>query len=153
MFDKKFIILPINENLHWYFAVIYNPAGVLMPEGSSATSAALPAPESGAQTPQPEGSREESPDPLDIIDEVIPQDEVDQVEQGVGDIQIDSPAPEPAPEPAPLPITTPLFSMVQEQLAAESGLQQPEEAVASGDEQSKAKGTRDDYDIVGATDK
>ena len=29
IFSKKFIIVPVNENLHWYMAVIYNP-GVLL---------------------------------------------------------------------------------------------------------------------------
>ncbi|KAF9077524.1 hypothetical protein BDP27DRAFT_1311195 [Rhodocollybia butyracea] len=29
IFDKKFIIVPINENLHWYLAIIYRPEHVL----------------------------------------------------------------------------------------------------------------------------
>ncbi|WVQ97960.1 hypothetical protein IAU59_005080 [Kwoniella sp. CBS 9459] len=29
IFEKKFVIVPINENYHWYLAVIVNPAGVL----------------------------------------------------------------------------------------------------------------------------
>jgi hypothetical protein len=29
IFSKKFIIVPVNENLHWYMAVIYNPAILL----------------------------------------------------------------------------------------------------------------------------
>ncbi|KAJ7600472.1 hypothetical protein C8J56DRAFT_910342 [Mycena floridula] len=31
IFEKKIIIIPINENLHWYLAVIYNPANMLVP--------------------------------------------------------------------------------------------------------------------------
>ncbi|KAJ7643968.1 hypothetical protein FB45DRAFT_896539 [Roridomyces roridus] len=31
LFDKKFIIVPINENLHWYLAIIYYPEHVLKP--------------------------------------------------------------------------------------------------------------------------
>lgn len=33
IFSKKFIIVPVNENLHWYMAVIYNP-GVLLDDPS-----------------------------------------------------------------------------------------------------------------------
>ncbi|KAF7298896.1 ULP-PROTEASE domain-containing protein [Mycena indigotica] len=32
LFDKKYIIVPINENLHWYLAIIYHPEHVLKPE-------------------------------------------------------------------------------------------------------------------------
>ena len=29
VFQKKFLVIPVNENLHWYMAVIYNPGVVL----------------------------------------------------------------------------------------------------------------------------
>ncbi|KAM6494165.1 hypothetical protein JOM56_010526 [Amanita muscaria] len=31
LFDKKYIIIPINENLHWYLAIIYMPHYMLQP--------------------------------------------------------------------------------------------------------------------------
>ncbi|KAJ7505111.1 hypothetical protein B0H11DRAFT_1976828 [Mycena galericulata] len=31
LFDKKYIIVPINENLHWYLAIIYHPEHTLKP--------------------------------------------------------------------------------------------------------------------------
>ncbi|KAI5988964.1 hypothetical protein EDD15DRAFT_2285488 [Pisolithus albus] len=31
LFSKKYIIVPINENLHWYLAIIYEPSHVLEP--------------------------------------------------------------------------------------------------------------------------
>ncbi|KIR57672.1 peptidase [Cryptococcus bacillisporus CA1873] len=31
VFDKRFIIVPINEHFHWYLAVIINPRGILRP--------------------------------------------------------------------------------------------------------------------------
>ncbi|KAJ6508506.1 hypothetical protein C8R45DRAFT_445354 [Mycena sanguinolenta] len=31
LFDKKYIIVPINENLHWYLAIIYQPEHTLKP--------------------------------------------------------------------------------------------------------------------------
>ncbi|KAJ7095714.1 hypothetical protein B0H15DRAFT_1019804 [Mycena belliarum] len=31
LFDKKYIIVPINENLHWYLAIIYHPEYTLLP--------------------------------------------------------------------------------------------------------------------------
>ncbi|KZO93635.1 hypothetical protein CALVIDRAFT_246204 [Calocera viscosa TUFC12733] len=31
IFSKKYIIVPINEHLHWYLAIIYNPRGILRP--------------------------------------------------------------------------------------------------------------------------
>lgn len=31
LFSKKYIVVPINENLHWYFAIIYEPGHVLEP--------------------------------------------------------------------------------------------------------------------------
>ncbi|CDR48844.1 RHTO0S20e02608g1_1 [Rhodotorula toruloides] len=29
IFDKRFIVVPINEHFHWYLAIIYNPAAIL----------------------------------------------------------------------------------------------------------------------------
>jgi len=31
LFTKKYIIVPINENIHWYFAIIYDPGHTLEP--------------------------------------------------------------------------------------------------------------------------
>ncbi|TFK73611.1 cysteine proteinase [Pluteus cervinus] len=31
LFGKKYLIVPINENLHWYLAIIYHPEHVLLP--------------------------------------------------------------------------------------------------------------------------
>ncbi|GAA5836252.1 hypothetical protein JCM11251_001442 [Rhodosporidiobolus azoricus] len=31
LFDKKYIVVPINEHLHWYLAIIVNPAAILRP--------------------------------------------------------------------------------------------------------------------------
>ncbi|WVR04556.1 hypothetical protein IAU60_001563 [Kwoniella sp. DSM 27419] len=38
VFSKRFIIVPINEHMHWYLAVILNPGGILKGEESSSTS-------------------------------------------------------------------------------------------------------------------
>ncbi|KAJ7625371.1 hypothetical protein DFH06DRAFT_1481403 [Mycena polygramma] len=35
IFDKKYIIVPINENLHWYLAIIYQPEHTLRPPPST----------------------------------------------------------------------------------------------------------------------
>ncbi|WRT64863.1 uncharacterized protein IL334_001799 [Kwoniella shivajii] len=32
IFDKKFVVVPINEHFHWYLAVIVNPKGILRPK-------------------------------------------------------------------------------------------------------------------------
>ncbi|TFK40643.1 hypothetical protein BDQ12DRAFT_462220 [Crucibulum laeve] len=37
IFDKKYIIVPINENLHWYLAIIYEPEHVLLPPPPAVT--------------------------------------------------------------------------------------------------------------------
>ncbi|KAJ7069665.1 hypothetical protein C8F01DRAFT_1113532 [Mycena amicta] len=42
LFDKKYIIIPINENLHWYLAIIYRPEHVLQPEPPLPTPTANP---------------------------------------------------------------------------------------------------------------
>ncbi|KAL7418613.1 hypothetical protein Q5752_007071 [Cryptotrichosporon argae] len=51
MFDQRFIIVPINEQLHWYLAVIVNPAGILRskdaPNGAGLEAA------SDSDSPQP----------------------------------------------------------------------------------------------------
>ncbi|GAA5869386.1 hypothetical protein JCM8547_008660 [Rhodosporidiobolus lusitaniae] len=31
LFEKKFVVVPINEHLHWYLAIIVNPAAILHP--------------------------------------------------------------------------------------------------------------------------
>ncbi|KAI3616352.1 sumo deconjugating cysteine peptidase ulp2 [Moniliophthora roreri] len=31
IFDKKYVIVPINENFHWYLAIIFQPGNVLLP--------------------------------------------------------------------------------------------------------------------------
>lgn len=38
IFQKKYIIVPINENLHWYFAIICDPEHVLVPAMSNSPS-------------------------------------------------------------------------------------------------------------------
>lgn len=32
VFEKQFLIVPINESFHWFLAVIYNPKGILKPK-------------------------------------------------------------------------------------------------------------------------
>ncbi|CDO70841.1 hypothetical protein BN946_scf184801.g34 [Trametes cinnabarina] len=39
IFKKKYIIVPINENFHWYLAIIINPAGMLHPPPLAARAA------------------------------------------------------------------------------------------------------------------
>lgn len=39
IFSKKYIIVPINENLHWYLAIIYEPEHILLPSSDHHTSA------------------------------------------------------------------------------------------------------------------
>ncbi|WVW78570.1 hypothetical protein I302_100526 [Kwoniella bestiolae CBS 10118] len=34
IFGKKFVVIPINENYHWFLAVIINPSGILRPKPS-----------------------------------------------------------------------------------------------------------------------
>ncbi|KZP31525.1 hypothetical protein FIBSPDRAFT_883297 [Athelia psychrophila] len=31
LFEKKYLVVPINENLHWYLAIIYQPEHILLP--------------------------------------------------------------------------------------------------------------------------
>ncbi|KIM89078.1 hypothetical protein PILCRDRAFT_84870 [Piloderma croceum F 1598] len=38
LFQKKFLIVPINEHLHWYLAIIYQPENVLLPPPTTAVS-------------------------------------------------------------------------------------------------------------------
>lgn len=38
IFSKKFIFVPVNENYHWYLAVIYNPAGILQKARAAKTT-------------------------------------------------------------------------------------------------------------------
>ncbi|GHJ86437.1 hypothetical protein NliqN6_2839 [Naganishia liquefaciens] len=38
VFNKKMLIIPINENLHWYLAVILNPGAILKKTGTSNSS-------------------------------------------------------------------------------------------------------------------
>nr|GAT60133.1 predicted protein [Mycena chlorophos] len=67
LFEKKYLIVPINENLHWYLAIIYRPEHVLKPpppapatappstrsRGREEAAAAQPS----EREPTPEGSR------------------------------------------------------------------------------------------------
>lgn len=39
VFSKKMLIVPINENLHWYLAVILNPGAILKKTGANGSSA------------------------------------------------------------------------------------------------------------------
>ncbi|KAF8317829.1 uncharacterized protein EI90DRAFT_3133605 [Cantharellus anzutake] len=32
LFDKRYIIIPVNEDFHWYLCIIYNPKGALPPQ-------------------------------------------------------------------------------------------------------------------------
>ncbi|EPQ51077.1 hypothetical protein GLOTRDRAFT_141216 [Gloeophyllum trabeum ATCC 11539] len=68
LFRKKYIIVPINENLHWYLAVIYEPEHVLRPpmEHPKANTRSQKADERGATeetgtTEAPEANRAASP--------------------------------------------------------------------------------------------
>lgn len=38
VFSKKMLIIPINENLHWYLAIIINPGAILQKSGAKAPS-------------------------------------------------------------------------------------------------------------------
>ncbi|KAL0960923.1 hypothetical protein HGRIS_005930 [Hohenbuehelia grisea] len=78
LFDKKFIIIPINENLHWYLAIIYQPEHVLqpqIPETPKPVNTRRRARESGPQVPDvlPSVSRKPSPT---VSDYKAPEDEL-----------------------------------------------------------------------------
>ncbi|KAI5479474.1 hypothetical protein MNV49_003415 [Pseudohyphozyma bogoriensis] len=38
LFEKKYIVVPINEHLHWYLAIIINPAAILAPPPTEAVA-------------------------------------------------------------------------------------------------------------------
>ncbi|KAH9263840.1 hypothetical protein BASA83_012717 [Batrachochytrium salamandrivorans] len=38
IFEKKFLVIPINEDLHWYLAIVYNPGALLYPPHIPSTS-------------------------------------------------------------------------------------------------------------------
>lgn len=90
IFSKKFLIIPINENLHWYMAVIYNPDVLMTDPSYLRGSTPEPATRSGPSRPQPKrvtrtaeraaaqdeeeakeaslNQSEEGPDPLALTD-------------------------------------------------------------------------------------
>lgn len=56
VFSKRYLVVPINENMHWYLAVVVNPAGVLHGETrrrSSQRLASTPEPKSDTPPPAP----------------------------------------------------------------------------------------------------
>ncbi|WVF69917.1 hypothetical protein IAT40_004701 [Kwoniella sp. CBS 6097] len=120
IFDKKFVVVPINENYHWYLAVIVNPGGVLRREENAIidtnqqTTAQTPTTENrsrsrstSARDPTPPTKRQDSDlddldsepengdvtaDPLDCIDEETKGDPV--VTRGRGPDSTSSSVPE-----------------------------------------------------------
>lgn len=84
-----------------------------------------------------------SRDPLDIMSD--DEDEVASVGGRVENIKISSPPPQ--------PIDSPTLTMFRQQVAGDIPVQPQEEAAASGDDQSKAKGTRENYDILATHDR
>jgi Ulp1 family protease len=57
VFQKKFLVIPVNENLHWYMAVIYNPGVVL--EDPRFLRGSTPTPEPVRPTTRRAGREEE----------------------------------------------------------------------------------------------
>lgn len=133
IFDKDFIIVPINESLHWFLAVIYNPRGILkkrelQPEPEPARPAASRpatrrsaklggdneaiARQSSSKSPhhQPPSSPKpaDSDDPLDVIDQSFGDNgdnaDIDNVSGQVRKMTI---SPKRTPEiPSPKPINS-----------------------------------------------
>lgn len=152
VFDKRFIIVPINESFHWFLAVIFNPSGVLQ-QKSSEPSAPRQNPGSGhpvtraalanlearttanARSEGKTGSRSQDDDPdkdpLDCISEPIDDIECDsrsrvemeRVSNKVGDMSIEE-----HPPPAPQPIQSDTLQLFNDQW---SGPQEPDSGTAT----------------------
>ncbi|OCF37420.1 hypothetical protein I316_00541 [Kwoniella heveanensis BCC8398] len=60
IFDKKFVVVPINENYHWYLAVIVNPAGILRRQEEAFTDVDHPPDGVGLETKGTSRSRSSS---------------------------------------------------------------------------------------------
>ncbi|KAJ3279460.1 hypothetical protein HK104_001455 [Borealophlyctis nickersoniae] len=74
LFSKKYIFVPINEHLHWYLALIYNP-GALLDQTQCSSTAAASTPESDeAEATAVNGSEgcEGGDDPMDIEEDTKP---------------------------------------------------------------------------------
>ncbi|KAJ3023664.1 hypothetical protein HKX48_001888 [Thoreauomyces humboldtii] len=52
LFKKKYIFIPINENMHWYLALIYNPGALLMDNAGDAVET-IAVDDDDEQPPQP----------------------------------------------------------------------------------------------------
>ncbi|KAF7314463.1 ULP-PROTEASE domain-containing protein [Mycena kentingensis (nom. inval.)] len=63
LFEKKYIIVPINENLHWYLAIIYQPGNLLKPSMPSASTPGTSAPSTRSKARQ---EAEKSPELEDV---------------------------------------------------------------------------------------
>lgn len=169
VFDKKWLVIPINESFHWFLAVIYNPAGALRSENTpsalqpppalrrddDAVSAASKSPREGSTSNDlSHPAAEESRDPLDVMsedeEEKQQQEAKDQedVVDLVGGLRL---------EPSPQPIASQTLDIFNLQGECGSGtpvIQEHEDlhtVTESRDEQAPARNRRDfDYDIGGS---
>ncbi|WOO82787.1 Sentrin-specific protease 6 [Vanrija pseudolonga] len=139
IFEKDFIIVPINESLHWFLAVIYNPRGILkkrepQPESEPARPATTrPATRRSAKLGgdnqaiarqsssrsshhQPPDSPKpaDSDDPLNVIDQSFGENaDIEKVSSQVDKMSISR---NPTPEiPSPRPIQSFVLEMFHEQ--------------------------------------
>ncbi|KAG9004608.1 hypothetical protein FRB90_010826 [Tulasnella sp. 427] len=70
IFKKRFIIVPINENLHWYLAIVYNPGGSLSATMQSKTPPPPPTTRASLKQSVQTHSSSRSPPPALMPDEM-----------------------------------------------------------------------------------
>lgn len=86
LFQKKYIIVPINENLHWYFAIIYEPEHVLLSPAAQRQTRSHSAPKPTSKTVETIPTQNNSPiaDPDGQRGQTMSETEV---EEGLHDFQ------------------------------------------------------------------
>ncbi|OJT12819.1 Ubiquitin-like-specific protease 2 [Trametes pubescens] len=72
IFKKKYIIVPINENFHWYLAIIVNPENMLHPPPPQARRAAPQTRKRKREEQQPESATEAVPE--EAAPEAVPEE-------------------------------------------------------------------------------
>lgn len=99
VFQQDLIIVPVNENLHWYLAVIYNPRALIEPRSSSGSGCQSTPQTTSVSTSEPSRATSASAesamkdrDPLDVMSEGEEEPTVEQLQDKVDDCHI-SPKP------------------------------------------------------------
>lgn len=101
VFQQDLIIVPVNENLHWYLAVIFNPRALIQApateprQTADARSASASDPSRGTSATA-ESSKKDK-DPLDVMSEDEEDGSVENLKEQVKDCHISPKAASPKP--------------------------------------------------------